>query len=526
MVTVVSPSAAVTPNDKMPGPGPAVATTLAADGVTPAPKITVLTGTPLIDQAALSGVGAKARGRIAYLVFSDPNCTTLVFDARPNPHRVRKGVVPASKAFVSATAGVFYWVAVFSRGKGDNENDDNDRNSDADNAKAGDDDNNDDNDAQVVAKSPCGDVQLTVVEPAILLVKKHVINDGGGVKTAADFRIPVTGGHPSPPSFNGSEDGTSVTFRTLASVTYSVDEAAIGGYAKSLSTDCAGTIAATQSKTCTITNDDIAGPAAPRLTVIKHVINDSGGLAKAGDWQMAITNNGAAQAPFAGTESGTTRELSPGSYSVAESGGPAGYTASFAGCAGTIAAGETKTCTVTNDDQPAHLTVIKTVVNDNGGTKKAADFSITVTSNGVAVPSFPGSAAGTDVTVSAGSYSVDEAAVAGYTKTGAVGCSGTLALGEHKVCTITNDDNAPTIATLTVIKRVLNDNGGLGKAGDWQMTVTSNGTPMTPFAGSAAGTDVTLGAGTYSVAESGGPAGYAASPGGGGGGTAAGGQRP
>src|SRR5207253_878464 len=128
--------------------------------------------------------------------------------------------------------------------------------------------------------------------------------------------------------------------------------------------------------------------------------------------------------------------------------------ASFAGCAGTIAAGETKTCTITNDDQPAHLTVIKTVVNDNGGTKKAADFSITVTSNGVGLPSFPGSTSGTDVTVSAGTYSVDEASVAGYTKTGAVGCSGTLALAETKTCVITNDDNAPTIATLTVVKRV------------------------------------------------------------------------
>src|SRR2546427_599057 len=164
MMTVVSPSAAVTPNDKM--NGPAVATTLAADGVTPAPKITVLTGTPVIDQAALSGVGAKARGRIAYLVFSDPNCKTLV------------------------------------------------------------------------------------------------INASGGVKTAADFRITVTGGDPSPPSFNGSEDGTSVTFRTLTSVSYSADETAIGGYAKSLSTDCAGTIAANQSRTCTITNHDNAAPAA------------------------------------------------------------------------------------------------------------------------------------------------------------------------------------------------------------------------------------------------------------------------
>src|SRR5207302_10265805 len=102
-----------------------------------------------------------------------------------------------------------------------------------------------------------------------------------------------------------------------------------------------------------------------------------------------------APARFAGTASGTTRKLSPGSYSVAESGGRAGYAASFAGCTGTIAAGESKTCTVTNDDQPAHLTVIKTVVNDNGGTKKAADFSIVMTINCVALPSFPRSAAGT-----------------------------------------------------------------------------------------------------------------------------------
>ena len=33
--------------------------------------------------------------------------------------------------------------------------------------------------------------------------------------------------------------------------------------------------------------------------------------------------------------------------------------------------GETKTCTVTNDDQAAKLTVIKHVINDNGGTAVA-----------------------------------------------------------------------------------------------------------------------------------------------------------
>ena len=57
-----------------------------------------------------------------------------------------------------------------------------------------------------------------------------------------------------------------------------------------------------------------------------------------------------------------------GSYSVAENAHP-GYDATFsADCTGTIALGETKTCTVTNDDQAAHLIINKTVINNNGGT--------------------------------------------------------------------------------------------------------------------------------------------------------------
>src|SRR5207247_11189853 len=43
-----------------------------------------------------------------------------------------------------------------------------------------------------------------------------------------------------------------------------------------------------------------------------------------------------------------------------------------------IALGETRTCTITNDDDAPHLIVIKHVVNDNGGTKTAADFSLTI----------------------------------------------------------------------------------------------------------------------------------------------------
>ena len=40
----------------------------------------------------------------------------------------------------------------------------------------------------------------------------------------------------------------------------------------------------------------------------------------------------------------------------------------------TFALGENKTCTITNDDMAPKLTLVKTVINDNGGTKAVNDF--------------------------------------------------------------------------------------------------------------------------------------------------------
>jgi hypothetical protein len=96
----------------------------------------------------------------------------------------------------------------------------------------------------------------------------------------------------------------------------------------------------------------------PKLTVIKHVVNDNGGSAAAGAWTMHIKSGGAdvLGSPFAGAESpGVTRAVPPGSYVVSESGGPGGYAASISGdCAAdgtvTVQPGESQTCTITNDD--------------------------------------------------------------------------------------------------------------------------------------------------------------------------------
>src|SRR5439155_1743190 len=154
-----------------------------------------------------------------------------------------------------------------------------------------------------------------------------------------------------------------------------------------------------------------------------------------------------------------------GSYTVTETADPGYDTTYSAGCTGTIALGETKTCTVTNDDKAAHLIIIKTVINNNGGTQSASAFSGTISGiNAVGGNSWNGTPSpGLDKTLSSvGSYSVTETADVGYDTTYSADCSGTIALGETKTCTVTNDDRK---AHLIIIKNVSNDNGGSKAAG-------------------------------------------------------------
>ncbi len=79
-----------------------------------------------------------------------------------------------------------------------------------------------------------------------------------------------------------------------------------------------------------------------------------------------------------------------------------------------VGLGDEITCTITNDDEPATLIVKKVVVNDNGGTATADDFSFQV--NGGAAQAFQADGQN-DLEVAAGTYNVTEPAVAGYTTT-------------------------------------------------------------------------------------------------------------
>lgn len=86
------------------------------------------------------------------------------------------------------------------------------------------------------------------------------------------------------------------------------------------------------------------------------------------------------------------------------------------------------------------LTVIKEVVNDDGGTNIPSDFTMIITATNPSDNNFVGSNAGTTITIDAGPYSVDETGPANYDKTLSSECSGTAVDGDVLVCTITNDD--------------------------------------------------------------------------------------
>ena len=311
-----------------------------------------------------------------------------------------------------------------------------------------------------------------------LRVKKHVVNDNGGTKSAADFTLHVKSGATevtgSPAA--GSETGTAYTL-TVGSYVVSEDGAPTGYAQTGFSGDCnstgAVTVVAGAEKTCTITNDDVAA----QLTVIKHVVNSFGGTATAADFTMSVTGNSPAPASFAGHESpGTVVSLGAGSYSVTET-GPSGYSSSFStDCTGSIAVGQAKTCTVTNSDIQPRLTVTKVVLNDNGRTATVASFTLNVGNTTVT--------SGVQTAFNAGTYTVSESGPSGYAPTFSGDCDAqthqvALAVGDVKSCTITNDDIAKVVAsfgtapnpTSGAVGVTLNDGGTLVGA-----TPTATGT--------------------------------------------------
>jgi uncharacterized repeat protein (TIGR01451 family) len=314
---------------------------------------------------------------------------------------------------------------------------------------------------------------ITVLEPlAYLTLEKTVVNDDGGTATEDDFQ-----------AYIDTDDVDWDVAVPLVAGTYTASEiTSVTGYDPSdWSGDCDadGSITLTpgQNATCAITNDDIA----PTITLNKVVQNNYGGTAGVNAFGLSIGTTT--------VNSGQELKVKANEAIAIDEDGLYGY--EFVSITGkdcptelggtvTLDVGEDLVCTITNRDIQPKLTVIKTVVNNEGGQAVASNFTMLVTGTNVSSSSFAGSSTGTLVTLNAGSYSVDEQAYTGYSKSIGANCSGTISVGDEKTCTITNTDIAPT---LTLVKVVVNNNGGTKGISDFPLfvgaTQVTSGTPVT-----------------------------------------------
>ena len=112
----------------------------------------------------------------------------------------------------------------------------------------------------------------------------------------------------------------------------------------------------------------------------------------------------------------------------------------------------------------ATATIKKVVINDDGGTKTAADFSFTVDGG----PAIQFNASGTNTISFNGQVKIVEVAAPGYTTTYSAGCD---KVGNGDTCTITNNDLGK--GTLLVTKVVTNDDGGTKTASDFSSGSTA-----------------------------------------------------
>ncbi|MGI6423584.1 MAG: choice-of-anchor K domain-containing protein [Candidatus Dojkabacteria bacterium] len=325
-------------------------------------------------------------------------------------------------------------------------------------------------DGEVVCKITNNDSK-----PSLTLVKE-VKNDNGGTAVKTDWNLKADGPTPI------SGDGGATSGDDFQAGTYILSESGdVAGYNASdwsctngvVVDDNNGiTIGIGQSTVCTIVNDDIA----PSLQLVKVVNNNFGGNAKITDWALTatgpttITGNG-------GVTSGDT--FKAGTYTLSESGDVTGYDASSWSCTNgitvdanngiTLGVGESTVCTITNSDIQPTLTLVKTVVNKYGGNKEVSDFNLYIGDTKVT----SGVATGVNANTQ---YTVREDQLDGYTASDWSGdCSAdgkiTLLPGENKTCTITNSDSQSKI---TVIKKVVNDNGGTATANDFNITLTDS----------------------------------------------------
>ena len=352
---------------------------------------------------------------------------------------------------------------------------------------------------------------VLIIRDGFIQVDKELINDNGGTATCGSFSFDIT---PLDTNINTISESFDASCSNLIAVVptnrdndaagiYDITEDPAPGYATTYD-NCADVVVDSgETEVCTITNDDIGAT----LTVTKIVVNDNGGTLVVGSFPLFVDGSP--------VTSGAANSVNAGSHAVSET-GQSGYTGVIGGdCASdgsvTLALGQSKSCTITNDDNAPGLTLVKSLSNDNGGTAATSDF--TLTAAGPTGFSGPGPSVSNGASFDAGTYNLSETGPADYTGSAWVCVGGTqndsdtvtLALGQSATCTITNNDDAPS---LTLVKELTIDDGGTATEADF--TLTASGPTGFSGPGPSVSNGASFDAGTYNLSETG-PAGYSAS---------------
>ena len=242
-----------------------------------------------------------------------------------------------------------------------------------------------------------------IIELPEILVTKNIDRDGNGsfedTADAGEFCFQLDSGSCVPTNASGQVTFTNVTPNGNHTVTEQQLDTSQGTYAfvSGSGTNCTfsgATATATVASGTTSTNATCVfnnGLVTATLEVIKVVENDEAGTLGSSDFTVHVESGGVdvSGSPQAGSSTGTTYTLNPGAYVVSED-VVAGYTGTITGhCASsgaiTLAAGDNKTCTITNTDDDvasAGITVTKDAtplsLPEPGGT---FTFDVTVTND-------------------------------------------------------------------------------------------------------------------------------------------------
>jgi len=155
----------------------------------------------------------------------------------------------------------------------------------------------------------------------------------------------------------------------------------------------------------------------------------------------------------------------------------------------------------------AEITLVKTLINDDGGTASLTDFVLTAAGPDT-ITGISGTSAVTKAVVQPGTYIISETTMPGYSA-GPWICSGASAFsvnnvslqgGDHATCTIVNDDEK--FSTLTLVKDLTNNAGGTAVVGDFTLKYSGVGGSASGVTGDASISSALVPAGSYSLAES------------------------